>query len=180
MTNEEAITLVKDAFCIWENEYDTGNDWSKEHEACDMAIKALETTSCIKEKCAYCPHCDNCDVDDDTLEIKALEQQPCNDCISREEALRHRHLIHDDDGIGYSVVRVDEIIELPSVTPQLKPTGSWVGKIVVDDVEIDEWQSARCSKCGKYHITPYLYYFDDYNYCPNCGAKMESAVRKHE
>jgi len=39
-----------------------------------MAIKALETVSCIKEKCAYCPHCENCDVDDETLEIKALEQ----------------------------------------------------------------------------------------------------------
>lgn len=44
-----------------------------------MAIKALETVSCIKEKCAYCPHCVNCDVDDETLEIKALEQEPCED-----------------------------------------------------------------------------------------------------
>lgn len=48
----------------------------------------------------------------------AEEIEPCEDCISRTQALRHRHLIHDDDGIGYSVVRVDEIIDLPSVTPK--------------------------------------------------------------
>lgn len=50
--------------------------------------------------------------------LKAREQQPCEDCISRAGALRHRHLIYDDDGIGYSVVRVDEIMALPSVTSQ--------------------------------------------------------------
>ena len=37
---------------------------------------------------------------------------------------------------------------------------------------IEEWQSARCSICGKYHTTPYMYYFDDFNYCPSCGAEM--------
>lgn len=52
------------------------------------------------------------------LANRALEQQPSEDCISREEALRHRHIIYDDDGVGYSVVRVDEIEQLPSVTPQ--------------------------------------------------------------
>lgn len=40
------------------------------------------------------------------------------------------------------------------------------------DQIIQEWQSARCSVCGRYHTTPYMYYFDIYNYCPNCGAKM--------
>ena len=37
---------------------------------------------------------------------------------------------------------------------------------------IDEWQSAKCSRCGLYHTTPYLYYFKDYKYCPNCGCEM--------
>ena len=46
---------------------------SREDKVLDIAIKALETASCIKEKCAYCPHCEHCDVDDETLEIKALE-----------------------------------------------------------------------------------------------------------
>lgn len=50
--------------------------------------------------------------------------------------------------------------------------GRWEERSVFED-EIQQWQSARCSVCEKYHTTPYLYYFDNFNYCPNCGAKME-------
>ena len=42
MSREEAIGLVEDAFAMWENEFDTGQDWSREHNARDMAVKALE------------------------------------------------------------------------------------------------------------------------------------------
>lgn len=46
MTKEEAIQYVIDAFTAWECEYDTeGADWSKEHEACDIAVNALATES---------------------------------------------------------------------------------------------------------------------------------------
>lgn len=56
--------------------------------------------------------------------------------------------------------------------------GKWTEKKVTHEDNrrstiIADWQSAKCSNCGKYHTTPYLYYFDHYNYCPNCGAKME-------
>lgn len=51
--------------------------------------------------------------------------------------------------------------------------GKWLEKEVINNKVIEEWQSARCSVCDKYHTTPYMYYFSDYNYCPNCGAKME-------
>ena len=57
-----------------------------------------------------------------------------------------------------------------------RKTGQWTEKNVIHEVEssspIEQWQSAKCSICGKYHTTPYLYYFDEYNYCPSCGAKM--------
>ena len=43
----------------------------------------------------------------------------------------------------------------------------------LDEPIIDEWQSARCSACGKYHTTPYMYYFDNFKYCPSCGARMD-------
>ena len=46
-----------------------------------------------------------------------------------------------------------------------------------EEAPIEEWQSAKCSKCGKYHTTPYLYYFTDYAYCPNCGARMDGERR---
>lgn len=50
--------------------------------------------------------------------------------------------------------------------------GEWEDKEVIHKRCIEEWQSARCSACGKYHTTPYMYYFDDFKFCPNCGAKM--------
>ena len=57
-----------------------------------------------------------------------------------------------------------------------RPHGEWKDKEVFnetdDDHIVDEWQSARCSVCGKYHTTPYMYYFDNFNFCPNCGADM--------
>ena len=37
---------------------------------------------------------------------------------------------------------------------------------------IEEWQSARCPYCQKYHTTPYMYYFDEYRFCPHCGKDM--------
>ena len=58
-----------------------------------------------------------------------------------------------------------------------RKTGKWEERGVSTEKAIDEWQSARCSACGLYHTTPYLYYFRDYNYCPNCGARM---VTKNE
>lgn len=60
-----------------------------------------------------------------------------------------------------------------------RPQGEWQEKEVFgeynDDVHhyVSEWQSARCSVCGKYHTTPYAYYFNEYNFCPSCGARMK-------
>lgn len=54
--------------------------------------------------------------------------------------------------------------------------GRWAEKGTITDEKaevITEWQSARCTCCNKYHTTPYLYYFDNFAYCPNCGAKMD-------
>ena len=61
----------------------------------------------------------------------------------------------------------------PSIDIEPK-RGEWKEKEVVDyeETTITQWQSACCSVCGKYHTTPYLYYFDDFNFCPNCGADM--------
>ena len=52
--------------------------------------------------------------------------------------------------------------------------GEWYEKEVFSQATLHgEMQSARCSCCGLYHTTPYMYYFKDYEYCPNCGAKMD-------
>lgn len=94
--------------------------------------------------------------------IKALNKEPCEDCISRQavfDAMRknHRSRGRDIDGDyvegNYSEHLHDDIASLPPVTPQPK-MGRWIHN--------------KCDKCGA--SRPPL--FD--NYCPNCGQpKMQ-------
>ncbi len=53
--------------------------------------------------------------------------------------------------------------------------GRWMEQHVdyASDCAIDEIQTLKCSVCGLYHTTPYMYYVMHYKYCPNCGAKMD-------
>lgn len=60
-----------------------------------------------------------------------------------------------------------------SAEPERKK-GEWVDYDAEDinDYPIEAWQSCRCTSCGKWHTTPYKYNFDQYPFCPNCGAEM--------
>lgn len=51
----------------------------------------------------------------------------------------------------------DAIMKCPSVQPEQKP-GRWIPSKYTDTVLCSE-----CKKC----------YGDEFNFCPNCGAKME-------
>lgn len=51
-------------------------------------------------------------------------------------------------------------------------SGEWTHKCV-ESTRIEEWQAAKCSVCKRWHTTPYLYSFDIFPYCPNCGARMK-------
>ena len=66
--------------------------------------------------------------------------------------------------------------DAPTIEPK---RGEWEEKetfsVADDDLIIERWQSARCSMCERYHTTPYMYYFNDYNFCPYCGADMKGA-----
>lgn len=105
MTNEEAKKMLKAKLECLKNET-SGINHDCNMRLCDGCSLNYEQGNMGEQKEAL------------DMAIQALEQQPCEDCISRTAAVRHRHLIYDDDGIGYSVVRVDEILSLPSVTPK--------------------------------------------------------------
>jgi hypothetical protein len=66
------------------------------------------------------------------------------------------------------------VLELLKTQPTIEPRkkGQWIEREVSDSTGIEEWQSAKCSVCGLYHTTPYMYYFQEYEYCPHCGARM--------
>jgi hypothetical protein len=69
-----------------------------------------------------------------------------------------------------------EAIKALSPTQTERKCGEWLERDVIDEPKgkhITQWQSAKCSVCGRYHTTPYLYSFTYHNFCPNCGAKME-------
>ena len=54
--------------------------------------------------------------------------------------------------------------------------GRWEQVEVVHDrkdAKIQDWQQAKCSVCGRWQTTPFMYYLKLDNYCPNCGAKMD-------
>ena len=57
---------------------------------------------------------------------------------------------------------------------EIMKKGEWEDRQVsyVEECGVDILQSARCNKCKKYLTTPYMYFFDKYNFCPNCGADM--------
>jgi hypothetical protein len=133
----------------------------------EEALKVLDTIPTIGEQ-----------VDALEMAIKALEQEPCEDCISRKAVLGIKTiapiaLAMNGEAVQYKgVVFVRDLEKLPPVTPQPK-IGEWLEKEVNSDNAIEEWQSARCSVCDRYHTTPYMYYFSDYNFCPNCGCQMK-------
>ena len=100
--------------------------------------------------------------------ISLLCQQPGEDCISRAEALKHSHIEYDDEGEGHRVVYVEDIEDLPPVTPeQIK--GQWLE--VIDDTDSSgrkkNWHY-KCSICGNEDSG-----WGEYNYCPICGAEMK-------
>ena len=96
--------------------------------------------------------------------IRALEQEPCEDAISRRAVLDKKELVELEDGQSFYCISPEDVEALPPVTLQPK-TGHW---IIVEELH-GEWEGVKkyaCDKCGdKVGV------FKS-NYCPNCGAKM--------
>lgn len=101
--------------------------------------------------------------------LEELEQQPCDDAISREAAITIA---------GTHTLTVDETVKalerLPSVTQK---SGKWI-KVKSGDKDFPE--SIVCSRCSNENshldfnenAEPIGKVFVTSKYCPNCGAKM--------
>lgn len=95
------------------------------------------------------------------MAIKALEQEPCEDCISRQAV---KDIL---DARGVKAIMTFEYFKelldkLPSVTPQQK-TGWW---IYIANSKVNGLKIVECSSCGRRT-------YGSGKYCSNCGAKME-------
>lgn len=85
-------------------------------------------------------------------------------------------------GVDYLVLeeRIENAKKIPS-DDVAQWHGYWEDKEVITDANAEiicQWQSAKCSVCNRYHTTPYMYYFKNYAYCPNCGAAMDEGGRR--
>jgi hypothetical protein len=102
------------------------------------------------------------------MAIEALEQQPCDDAISREAV--DKYIIKLMSGYLYEEERerLEEfsayIWELPSVTPT-RPKGRWLEQ---QDIHKHHYGWSFCSECGAFLMSS-----DGANYCSCCGSKME-------
>lgn len=99
-----------------------------------------------------------------------------DDFISREQAtsIIQTWLKHS----GYSEGERNMMrctIQMLEELPPTQKTGKWLEKNCVysEESHIEDWQSCCCSVCGHYDTRPYMYYFDEPNYCSYCGCRME-------
>lgn len=110
-------------------------------------------------------------VKEDTIEditineaIKVLQQEPCTDAISREDALMALTGEYTDSPIEILPKAIKRINVLPPVTPAEK-VGRWK-RISMDKYSEHAKYWYRCDRCGEDNL-------GNTNYCPHCGAKMQ-------
>lgn len=113
--------------------------------------------------------------------IKALEQEPCEDCISRQatidKILKWSEKYDDADirmGFHHALV---VLYDMPPVE-STKPEGHWIIKEGrnegYDIAGIKSWYiKIMCDKCG-FITTAIEGHTGQYYFCPNCGIKMNS------
>lgn len=172
MTNEEMKELKGLAASM--GLYDDKNP-CKRAVILGKAIKALEQEPCIQEKQANADKIDAVYIDGFKAGYSQarfdLEQEPCEDCISRQAAIdlvSTMYLGNDsnssyrvDGDTGDTLVGKFQVMyglsDLPSVTPKSK-TGHWIEGKYKD----------TCDKCR----CTYPKNIGFKNYCPNCGSPM--------
>lgn len=113
-------------------------------------------------------------IDADAL-MDDVSKRYCKECERRMGIKKGKQtIVYEIGDAPCRACSVDDMKYELETAPTIEEckTGKWEEREVSSEKVIDEWQSARCSVCGKYHTTPYMYYFDNFSFCPNCGADM--------
>ena len=118
--------------------------------------------------------------------LPPVKQEFCEDCISRQAVLEIFEYVMDywkehaidvepheikDALIEQYEFTAKQLSELPPVKPQEPKKGHW---IMTNDYLTTAYGSVdyvKCSCCGEDSL-------EEGNYCPNCGAEMESEVEE--
>lgn len=100
-----------------------------------------------------------------SMGIDALEQEPCEDAISKEEALKNIPKIIGGQNDFADCIRdsVETVINSCNTIQPKAKVGKWIR---VDKTKV------KCSECDITHFIA-QYPMGKINYCPNCGTKMK-------
>ncbi len=153
---------------------------ARKHEKCGQ--EHIQLAGWLRELKAYKEQepCDSCCGGDQKEKAKLCQksylaglehkQEPCEDAISRQavntlvdELARaiSDERCHISRGRSTGEIMQD-ILDLPSITPKRK-TGKW------NLLGLDDPSDVKLYRCSECHMKITL----KFNYCPNCGAKME-------
>lgn len=136
-------------------------------EFIEMALKALKQEPCELVQKAYE------DGKKDGYVQAKVEQEPCDDCISRQAVLEKQYRIDDSATLSTrDVVNVEDIFDLPSVMPKCPPQDEQnICHCMYCPINKSEDKMLVCPNCG-------LDVHSDFKYCPRCGEKMIASQEK--
>lgn len=101
------------------------------------------------------------------LAIKALEQQPCDDCVSRNFMYELGATCIATRDKNYKLIALGTIENLPPVQPKPK-TGHWI-------FDNNNWRCSECNETPKTigYVGTADFMTEHFKFCNHCGAKME-------
>lgn len=110
------------------------------------------------------------------MAIKALEQEPCDDAISRKKVIDTIYCECSCENLDIDFAKVlllqRAIKALSPVTPQPK-MGRWVR---MSDLSEDVDDRYKCSKCGNVvHSTDRINLYTFHRWCGRCGSNNDVA-----
>lgn len=157
----------------------------------EEAVKRIKMIleECTEDEIAEC-YVTPYDADALDMAIKALKQEPCEDCISRQAAIDVLRTCYDTETVTYTngneYIDYDQALDLlnslPTVQPEPSIPLSWIEKPVIhahwvacEDEYEDEY---KCSACGGIQFFAMTPQDEGWEYCPHCGAKMDKEEGK--
>lgn len=143
----------------------------------EQAIKILN-----KEREYMKNHAGESQVEAFTMAIKALEQEPCEDAISRQAVLKTLDDMNNVLDVDRTVANYKELLKecyevLPPVNPQEPKTGHWIKEKSVYGWDGKSYQCSKC--CRSIHLDLEVEDLNDYPFC-HCGAKMVEPQESEE
>ena len=106
------------------------------------------------------------------MAIKSLEQEPCEDAISRQaaiDALGEKPLawVEGEYELGLQNQWENDVDAIKTLLPAQPKTGHWI------DIMVGDMPAQACDRCNTFY--PLAYTGGGHKYCPNCGAKMKES-----